>query len=134
MSTATLEPTTITAAPAPGTTAGPSHIAGLRCRACGRPEEIGPNFVCTACFGPLEVVYDYDVARERLTREAIAARPATIWRYLELLPVDAAPGGAVMPPDVGTVVGSRVAVVIDGPPRGGTRPPKTKRPFLGGRV
>jgi len=91
MSTATLEPTTTTAAPAPGTTAGPSHIAGLRCRACGRPEEIGPNFVCTACFGPLEVVYDYDVARERLTREAIAARPATIWRYLELLPVDAAP-------------------------------------------
>jgi threonine synthase len=91
MSTATLEPTTTTAAPAPGTTAGRSHIAGLRCRACGRPEEIGPNFVCTACFGPLEVVYDYDVARERLTREAIAARPATIWRYLELLPVDAAP-------------------------------------------
>jgi threonine synthase len=103
MSTATLEPTTTTAAPAPGTTVGPSHIAGLRCRACGRPEEIGPNFVCSACFGPLEVVYDYDVARERLTREAIASRPATIWRYLELLPVDA-------PPARGLAVGSTALV------------------------
>jgi threonine synthase len=84
MTTATLERTTTTST-------GPSHIAGLRCRACGKPEEIGPNFVCTACFGPLEVVYDYDVARERLTRDAIAARAPGIWRYLELLPVDAAP-------------------------------------------
>jgi threonine synthase len=88
MSTAILEPVPTTgAAPAHG----PSHIAGLRCRACGRPEEIGPNFVCTACFGPLEVAYDYDVARERLTRQSIAARAPGIWRYLELLPVDAAP-------------------------------------------
>ena len=39
------------------------------------PRRSGPNFVCSACFGPLEVVYDYDVARERLTRETIAARP-----------------------------------------------------------
>ena len=90
MSTATLDPTPAppdgAAAPRP-----PSHVAGLRCRACGRPEEIGPNFVCAACFGPLEVVYDLDVARERLTREEIATRPPGIWRYLELLPVDAAP-------------------------------------------
>jgi hypothetical protein len=64
---------------------GRSHVVGLRCRACGQAEEIGPNFVCTACFGPLEVVYDYDVARSRLTREAVAARPPGIWRYLELL-------------------------------------------------
>jgi len=68
-----------------------SHVAGLRCRACGRPEAIGPSFVCPACFGPLEVVYDYDVARARLTREAVAARAPGIWRYLELLPVERAP-------------------------------------------
>ena len=90
MTTAILthSPTAAEAAAPPGAA---SHIAGLRCRACGRPEAIGPNFVCTACFGPLEVVYDYDVARERLTRETIAARAPGIWRYLELLPVDAAP-------------------------------------------
>ncbi len=71
--------------------AGRSHVQGLRCRACGRPEAIGPSFVCPACFGPLDVVYDYDVARAQLTHETIAARAPGIWRYLELLPVERAP-------------------------------------------
>ena len=48
-------------APTPGLTTSPrSHVVGLRCRACGRPEAIGPSFVCPDCFGPLEVAYDYD--------------------------------------------------------------------------
>jgi threonine synthase len=97
--TAILEP-----ALTPTTTA--SHVAGLRCRACGRPEAIGPNFVCVACFGPLEVVYDYDVARRQLTREAIAERAPGIWRYLELLPVEA-------PPVRGLAVGSTALVPAD---------------------
>ncbi|MBA2718110.1 MAG: threonine synthase [Chloroflexi bacterium] len=84
----------------------PSHVRGLRCRACGRPEDLGPSFVCVACFGPLEVVYDHDVARERLTREAIAARPVGIWRYLELLPVAAVP-------ERGLAVGSTALVRAD---------------------
>ena len=25
---------------------------------CGTPEALGPNYVCAACFGPLEVAYD----------------------------------------------------------------------------
>jgi threonine synthase len=85
-------PTTLTP-PASATDAptSPSHVLGMRCRACGRPEEIGPNYVCAGCFGPLEVVYDPAVARRTLTREAIAARPPGIWRYLELLPVSTAP-------------------------------------------
>jgi threonine synthase len=48
-------------------------------------------YVCPACFGPLEVTYDYDVIAATLTREAIASRPPGIWRYLELLPVEARP-------------------------------------------
>ncbi len=72
-------------------TSGRSHVQGLRCRACGHLEAIGPAFVCPACFGPLEVVYDYDVARSALSHEAIAARAPGIWRYLELLPVEHAP-------------------------------------------
>ena len=76
--------------PTPTSPSSP-HVLGLRCRACGEPEELGPNYVCRACFGPLEVVYDPDVARRTLTREAIAARAPGIWRYLELLPVAAAP-------------------------------------------
>src|SRR5262245_3382862 len=107
MTTATLDqPTTPTQTSSTPASPPGAHVAGLRCRACGRPEEIGPNFVCTACFGPLEVVYDYDVAREQLTREVLATRPATIWRYLELLPVDA-------PPARGLAVGSTALVSAD---------------------
>jgi len=68
------------------------RILGLRCRACGRPEPIGPSYVCPACFGPLEVAYDLDLVRGHLSRATIAARPAGIWRYLELLPVAVQPG------------------------------------------
>ena len=67
------------------------RILGLRCRACGRAEALGPSYVCPACFGPLEVAYDLDVVRDRLTRATIASRPAGIWRYLELLPVATRP-------------------------------------------
>jgi threonine synthase len=67
------------------------RIVGLRCRNCRRPEALGPSYVCPACFGPLEVEYDLAVAARTLTHEAVAARPPGIWRYLELLPVEAAP-------------------------------------------
>jgi threonine synthase len=76
-----------------------SRIAGLRCRSCQRREPIGLSYVCAACFGPLEVEYDYAVVAETLTRRAIAARSPGIWRYVELLPVDA-------PPSRGLPVGS----------------------------
>jgi threonine synthase len=67
------------------------RILGLRCRACGQLEPLGPSYVCAACFGPLEVAYDLDVVRTSLSRATIEARPAGIWRYLELLPVAAKP-------------------------------------------
>jgi threonine synthase len=67
------------------------RILGLRCRACGRPEALGPSYVCAGCFGPLEVAYDLDVVRSTLSRAAVEGRPAGIWRYLELLPVAARP-------------------------------------------
>jgi threonine synthase len=75
------------------------RIVGMRCRACGGSQPIGLSYVCPACFGPLEVDYDYAVVRATLTRDAIAARPPGIWRYAELLPVDE-------PPSRGLRVGS----------------------------
>jgi threonine synthase len=48
-------------------------------------------YVCPACFGPLEVTYGYAVVARTLTHDAIASRAPGIWRYLELLPVEAAP-------------------------------------------
>jgi threonine synthase len=109
MTTETLAPHRTTDAPvAMPDVEGPvgSHILGLRCRACGRPEQIGPSYVCAACFGPLEVVYDPEAARRTLTREAVAARAPGIWRYLELLPVAAVPRR-------GLAVGSTALVAAD---------------------
>jgi threonine synthase len=45
--------------------------------------------VCEWCFGPLEVVYDYEAIAATTSRERIAAGPKTIWRYADLLPARA---------------------------------------------
>jgi threonine synthase len=42
--------------------------------------------VCEWCFGPLEVVYDYEAIKKNTSRARIAAGPETIWRYADLLP------------------------------------------------
>jgi len=65
------------------------HVQGLRCRECGREYEGAPVFTCEWCFGPLEVAYDYDAIAKSVTREKIAAGPLSLWRYADLLPVEA---------------------------------------------
>lgn len=64
-----------------------AHVKGLRCRECGHEYEIAPIYTCEWCFGPVEVVYDYDAIRGTISRESIAAGPDNIWRYSDLLPV-----------------------------------------------
>jgi threonine synthase len=68
-------------------------VEGLRCRECGRAYPAEALHVCEWCFGPLEVVYDYEAIRAVVSRESIAAGPLSIWRYADLLP--AAAEGAV---------------------------------------
>ena len=63
-----------------------SYVKGLRCRECGHTTEATAQHVCERCFGPLEVDYDFDGIRKNLTREQIAARRPSLWRYAELLP------------------------------------------------
>ena len=63
------------------------YVEGLRCRECGRLFAAEARHVCDFCFGPLEVVYDYDALRDVVSRERIEAGPPTIWRYADLLPV-----------------------------------------------
>ena len=65
-----------------------SYALALHCRECGNEVPLEPTNVCDHCFGPLEVAYDYDAMRGRVTRESIARGPKSIWRYLDLLPVD----------------------------------------------
>jgi len=67
------------------------HVLGLRCRECGKEYEKEPIHVCEFCFGPLEVVYDYDAIKKALSREKIASRGPNMWRYKELLPLDGEP-------------------------------------------
>ena len=90
----------------PAAPASTSRIVGMRCRGCRRPEPIGLSYVCPACFGPLEVEYDYAIAGRTLTREAVASRAPGIWRYAELLPVD-------VPPRRGLAVGSTPLIAAD---------------------
>ncbi|HEY5640740.1 MAG TPA: threonine synthase [Dehalococcoidia bacterium] len=66
-----------------------SVARNLRCRECGREYQLEPSNVCEFCFGPLEVVYDYGALAGVVTRESIEAGPPTMWRYADLLPVDA---------------------------------------------
>ncbi|HUI48908.1 MAG TPA: threonine synthase [Acidimicrobiia bacterium] len=65
------------------------HLQGLRCRECGREYEAAPIFTCEWCFGPLEVMYDYEAIAASVSREKIAAGPLSLWRYADLLPVEA---------------------------------------------
>jgi len=76
----------------PQTSTNPgARIIGMQCRNCGRVEPIGLSYVCPGCFGPLEVAYDYEIVGRTLTKAALATRAPGIWRYAELLPVDAPP-------------------------------------------
>src|SRR5918996_545248 len=72
-------------------TSRPGFVTGLSCRECGHAYDVAPVHVCEFCFGPLEVKYDYPRVAKGLTREAILRRPATMWRYRELLPLDGEP-------------------------------------------
>jgi threonine synthase len=66
-------------------------VRGLKCRLCGKTYGKEPLNFCTEDFGPLEVDYDYDAIREVLSRGKIELRPQTMWRFRELLPLDADP-------------------------------------------
>lgn len=68
-----------------------SFVKGLKCRECGQEYPKEPLHVCETCFGPLEVIYDYDGIKKTISREKIAARPRNLWRYRELLPIDGEP-------------------------------------------
>lgn len=62
-------------------------IKGLKCRECNHPYPVEPIFVCEYCFGPLEVDYDYEAIARSFTKQSLRDRPASMWRYREVLPV-----------------------------------------------
>ncbi len=66
------------------------NVTGARCTICGHvsPAEAGTT-VCPKCGGILDIEYDYDYIRSRLTKyDLIDREDRTMWRYIEFLPVE----------------------------------------------
>jgi threonine synthase len=64
------------------------NVIHAKCVKCGKTYDAVPNLTNCSCGGILDIVYDYDFIKKNLTKEKLAARPHTMWRYRELLPVE----------------------------------------------
>jgi threonine synthase len=64
------------------------YVTHLECANCF--ERYDANLVhglCVKCQRPLWVRYDLDAVKQAVSREDLRARPQTMWRYRELLPI-----------------------------------------------
>lgn len=66
------------------------NVTHLECAACGREDEAQRlQNLCRECGKPLLVRYDLERARRSLTKQSFSGRRADLWRYREVLPVEA---------------------------------------------
>src|SRR5262245_4044944 len=65
-----------------------SFVKSLQCKECGKQYAMAPLSVCAYCFHPIEVDYDYEALKNRISRKTIQSRSPSMWRYRELLPLD----------------------------------------------
>ena len=60
-----------------------------KCVKCGKTYAATPDLTTCECGGILDITYDYDYIKARLTKEKLAARKdLSMWRYRELLPIE----------------------------------------------
>ncbi len=65
-----------------------TFLTHLECTACGVRYERGAlHNLCTVCHKPLFPIYDLEAAGHTLTRESLATREKSLWRYREVLPL-----------------------------------------------
>ena len=66
------------------------NVTGAKCTICGRTSPAEPETtVCPYCGGILDIEYDYDYIRSCFRKHPLQERnDPTMWRYLELLPVE----------------------------------------------
>ena len=65
------------------------NVKYARCVRCGKTYEAVPDLTNCACGGILDIVYDYDYIKTKLTKDVLKARGnRSMWRYRELLPVE----------------------------------------------
>ncbi len=66
-----------------------SFVTHLECANCGqRYDATQIHNLCTSCQRPLWVRYDLERLKQKFTKRSLFGRPSTIWRYLEMLPVN----------------------------------------------
>ena len=63
------------------------NVTHLYCSSCGKQHESRKLINLCDCGKPLMVAYDLDRAATTLTRESLAGRVASLWRYQEVLPL-----------------------------------------------
>jgi len=68
-----------------------SYVKALKAKECGAEYPIEPRTICDLDFSPVEVVYDYQAMKGKVTRESIEAGPLSLWRYKDLLPIEGEP-------------------------------------------
>ena len=68
-----------------------AKMQALICRECGKEYPTEAVHVCELCFGPLEVKYNYDEIREKMSRTSVETGPKSLWRYKELIPIEGHP-------------------------------------------
>lgn len=64
------------------------NVTHLHCSACGTTYEPRKLHNLCECGKPLMVDYDLEAAARTLTRESLAGRDPSLWRYREVLPLD----------------------------------------------
>jgi len=62
------------------------EVSKLVCRECNKEYTPILRHICDECFGPLDTVYDYDSID--LTPNSFTDRVKSLWRYIELLPLN----------------------------------------------
>ncbi len=65
-----------------------NFVTHLECANCGQRYDAAQiHNLCTSCQRPLWVRYDLDALKKQFTKKTLVGRPPTIWRYLEMLPM-----------------------------------------------
>ena len=64
-------------------------VTHLECAYCDQDFPAGEvHGLCTSCNRPLWVRYDLELVKREFPKKALFGRPPTLWRYLELLPME----------------------------------------------
>ncbi|HNW91281.1 MAG TPA: threonine synthase [bacterium] len=105
---------------------GLEQVQGLKCTQCGKEHTLRETqYVCTSCGANTEVVYDYALIKQRISRASLAQdRNFSVWRYapfyplagLEMIPPQQIGWTPLYPaPRLGAAIGlSRLYVKDDG--------------------